>query len=525
MGEYLEGFAAGKARKGVEALMNLTPSTAFLVQEGQRQEVAASELTPGDIIELRPGDRLPVDGELLEVASLDQSALTGESLPVEKNVGDSAMAGTLVVDRRVRLRVTSEPGNNAIDRVLHLIEEADTHKAPVERFIDRFSRRYTPIMILAALLTALIPPLFFGQVWDVWIYRALAMLLIACPCALVISTPAAVTSALACAAKLGGLIKGGAALERLANIRKVAFDKTGTLTAGELKVSAMQSLSDNTRWFSLAASIEQGSSHPLAQAVTKEAELKKIVIPQAEVVEVLIGQGMTGRTEGQQVTIASPRYLSQLVGIGYSSFPERWIRTQESVGKTVVGVCIDQVLSGVISFSDTIRDDAISSVEQLKKMGIESVMLTGDNSRSAAHIAGKLGIDFQAELLPEDKLQAIAALKATGDVAMVGDGINDAPALKAATVGVAMGRGSDAALDIADAALTHERLTNLVSMIRISQRTHKVIRQNIGWALGIKLVVLGTTLFGVTGLMVAVLADAGATAAVTLNSLRLLRKK
>lgn len=527
LGEYLEGVAAGKARKGVEALMNLTPDRAFLLREGKRQEVSASELMPGDTIELRPGDRLPVDGELLEAASLDQSALTGESLPVEKMVGESVMAGTLVVGRRITLKVTSEPGNNAIDRVLHLIEEADSHKAPVERFINQFSRRYTPIMIFIALLTALIPTLFFGQAWDVWIYRALALLLIACPCALVISTPAAVTSALACAARMGGLIKGGAVLERLASVKNIAFDKTGTLTEGALSVSEIHNASENTEWFSLAASVEQGSSHPLAKAVLAEAKVKDLKVSQAESVEVIVGKGVRGLVSGQEVAIASPRYLRELFGHAVSqvSGVDHWIKAQESTGKTVVGVCVDHALSGLIAFSDTVREDAADSIRQLKNMGVDSVMLTGDNSRSAAHIAEKLGIEFKAELLPEDKVNAVMALKSAGDVLMVGDGINDAPALKAADIGIAMGKGSDAALEIADAALTHERLTSLVGMISISQRTHNIIRQNIGWALGIKLVVLGTTLFGITGLMVAVLADAGAAAAVTLNSLRLLRKK
>jgi len=523
-GEYLESLAAGKARKGVESLMKLTPNTAILIKDTVKVEVAARSLKPGDTIELRPGDCLPVDGELLENASLDQSALTGESLPVDKVVGEQVMAGILVVGTRTTVKVTSEPGNNAIDRILHLIEEADSHKAPVEKFIDRFSRRYTPIMLLLALFTIFVPPLFFAGVWDTWIYRGLALLLIACPCALVISTPAAITSALTSASKMGALIKGGAALEGLSRVSHITFDKTGTLTKGLLKVSDVCSLSKDTDWLSLAASIERDSNHPLAKAFVAEARSKQMTIAQAKSVQVMLGKGVIGEVNGKQVVVASPSYLKQLIQSEDKNKAADWVCTKESEGSTVVGVCIDAELQGLVAFTDSLREDAVVSVNQLRMMGIKSTILTGDNSRAVDFMSRQLAVDYKAELLPEDKVKAIISLKEQGRVAMVGDGINDGPALKVADVGIAMGKGSDTALEVADAALTHERLKHLVSMIKLSKRTVSIIRQNIGWALGIKLVVLSTTLFGVTGLMVAVLADTGATAAVTLNSLRLLKK-
>ena len=522
-GEYLESIAAGRARRGVQSLMNLTPDTALLLVNGRREEVQTSSLHPGDIIELRPGDRLPVDGELLQPGSLDESALTGESMPVDKLSGDKVMAGTLVVDRVITIKITSEYGHNAIDHILHLIEEAENNKAPVERLIDRFSRRYTPFMMLMAALTIIIPPLFLGQAWDLWIYRGLALLLIACPCALVISTPAAVTSALAHAAGTGALIKGGAALESLAGIKKIAFDKTGTLTQGLLTVSEIYSVhTDTAEWLPLAAAVEQSSSHPLAQALVKENQKRNLASLNAESITSMAGKGISGQINDNLVTITSPRYIpGPAAG---SSKISSWITDAEKSGKTVSVVCINNTIKGLISFSDAVRNDAELAIKKLAALNISSIMITGDNKYTAGAIAKKLNIDYRAELLPEDKVKIINELRQNSHVAMLGDGINDAPAMKAADIGIAMGKGTDVALETADAALTHENLLNLAGMVKISLKTHGIIRQNIALAFGIKTLVLLTTLFGITGLMVAVLADTGATAMVTLNSLRLLRK-
>ena len=524
IGEKLESLAADRARSGVKALMALTPDTALLVNGDERREVMADSLRPGDLIEVRPGDRLPVDAELLsEAGSFDESALTGESLPVEHVEGDRILAGSLATDRLVQLRVQSEPGENAIDRILSLIEEAEVHKAPVERFIDRFSRWYTPLMMVIAGLVIILPPLLAGQPWDVWVYRGLALLLIACPCALIISTPAAVTSALAAATRKGILIKGGAALEQLAGIRQVAFDKTGTLTLGKPDVTAMVSFgSPENEWLPLVAAVEKGTSHPLALAILAEAERRGVSVETAENITVLAGHGIDGIVNGQSVRIGSPSVMAEAVTRMMNAGNEV-IRLEEQ-GNTVVCATVNGELAGLIALSDTLRSDSGEAIERLRTIGVDSVMLTGDNPRAASAIASQLGMGFRAGLLPEDKVNAIRALQASAPVAMVGDGINDAPALRTADIGIAMGQGSDVALEAADAALTHDRVREVGDVICLSRRAMAIIRQNIALALGLKVVFLVTSLMGVTGLMVAVLADSGATALVTANALRLLRQ-
>ena len=545
MGEQLEGLAASKARKGVESLMALTPDTAVRVtlstDGGEIKEpVMADKLVPGDIIEVMPGDRLAADGELVSsVASFDESALTGESLPVDKQQGEKVMAGSLCVDRLARLGVVSEPGSNAIDRIVKLIEEAEKSKAPIERFIDRFSRWYTPLMMVISALVVLIPPLMFGQAWDVWVYRGLTLLLIACPCALVISTPAAVTSGLARAAQQGILIKGGAVLERLGSVKQIAFDKTGTLTEGRPQVvdvvlfvnsAGVNSAGVNSAGVNsadellmLAGAVELGSRHPLAQAVIGYAESRQLSLREAENISAQAGKGVSGYVDGQEVIVASPVHLEHFIAVVEGA--EQRIIDLEDQGCTVVGVVADQQLVGVIAIRDTLRKDAIKAVRTLKDLGVDSIMLTGDNRRAAAVIAGELGIAYQAGLLPEDKVTQVQALQKHAPVAMVGDGINDAPALKSADVGIAMGRGTDVALETADAALTHERIEDLASMISLSRATLRVVRQNVLFAVGLKVIFLVTTLMGITGLMLAVMADTGATVLVTLNSLRLLHRK
>lgn len=524
IGELLESYAASRARKGVTALMALVPEDAVVVENGQRRTVAVSSLMPGQIIEVAPGARMPADAELLaDGISFDESALTGESVPVERQSGEKVAAGSLVVDRVCQLRVVSEPGNNAIDRILQLIEEADERRAPIERFLDRFSRYYTPAIMLFSLLVILVPPLLFAQPWDTWIYRGLTMLLIGCPCALVISTPAAITSGLAAATRRGALIKGGAALEQLGRVTTIAFDKTGTLTQGTPQVTDVVALSEiNTdQILTLAAAVEVGSHHPLAQAIVRHVADKKLVMLTADDRQAKAGVGVEGVVNGALVQVMAPTKLPQ---DALSEDALAQIHALESAGKTVVVVIQAQQPIGVIALSDTLRADAVEALAQLKQMGISGVMLTGDNPRAAAAIASKLGIEYRAGLLPADKVDALTALSQKADTAMVGDGINDAPAMKAASIGIAMGSGSDVALETADAALTHNRLTGLPEIIALSRATHANIRQNITIALGLKAVFMVTSLLGLTGLWLAVLADSGATALVTANALRLLRK-
>ncbi|HEX4503512.1 MAG TPA: Zn(II)/Cd(II)/Pb(II) translocating P-type ATPase ZntA [Scandinavium sp.] len=521
IGERLEGWAASRARKGVTALMALKPDTAIRLRNGQRETVAQRDLRPGDVIEVAAGGRLPADCKLLSsFASFDESALTGESVPVERTEGESVPAGATSVDRLVQLSVTSEPGDSAIDRILRLIEEAEERRAPIERFIDRFSRIYTPAIMLVALLVAVLPPLLMGVEWQPWIYKGLTLLLIGCPCALVISTPAAITSGLAAAARRGALIKGGAALEQLGSIQHVAFDKTGTLTVGKPRVTTIVPLNDTTEneLLALAAAVEQGSSHPLAMAIVNEAVSRNVALPQAQSQRALAGSGIEAEVNGEKVLIcAGDKFPTG----GYAA----QIAQLEEAGQTVVVVVKNSALLGILALRDTLRDDAREAVKALHDLGIQGVILTGDNPRAAAAIATELGLDFRAGLLPADKVTAVTALNTQAPLAMVGDGINDAPAMKASTIGIAMGSGTDVALETADAALTGNRLTGLAQMISLARATRANIRQNITLALGLKAVFLVTTLLGITGLWLAVLADTGATVLVTANALRLLNKK
>ncbi|KJV49155.1 zinc ABC transporter ATPase [Pantoea sp. BL1] len=523
LGERLESFAASRARRGVTALMALRPDTATRLTGTQREQVALADLHPGDTIEVAAGGRLPADGELLnQSASFDESALTGESVPVARQPGETVMAGATSVDRLVTLKVISQPGQSAIDRILQLIEEAESHRAPVERFIDRFSRIYTPAIMLLALLVMVLPPLLAGAAWLPWIYKGLTLLLIGCPCALVISTPAAITSGLAAAARQGALIKGGAALERLSRIQTMAFDKTGTLTLGKPQVTEVDSFSamDEHEMLRMAAAVEQGSSHPLAIAIVREAEKRQLKLPRARQQQTLAGSGIRAQIDDVTFQLLAPRDISTLTVDQQQAIAQR-----EAQGKTVVVLLQDETVLGTLALQDQLREEAVTALAQLQALGINSLMLTGDNPRAAAAMAAQLNIDYRAGLLPADKVEMVRKLEQQQPLAMVGDGINDAPAMKAATLGIAMGSGTDVALEAADAALTQNRLAILPRTVALARRTRAIVRQNIAIALGLKGIFLITTLLGFTGLWLAVLADSGATALVTANALRLLRQR
>ncbi|CAI1157455.1 Lead, cadmium, zinc and mercury-transporting ATPase [Serratia quinivorans] len=525
VGEMLESYAANRARRGVKALMELVPEDALLLQGTERKRVPVASLRPGDVIEIAPGGRLPADAELLNpFASFDESALTGESVPVERQQGQKVAAGSLSVDQAAQMKVISEPGKNAIDRILQLIEEAEERRAPIERFLDRFSRYYTPAIMLLAIAVILVPPLLYSEPWETWIYRGLTLLLIGCPCALVISTPAAITSGLAAATRRGALIKGGAALEQLGQVQTIAFDKTGTLTEGKPTVTDVIPLNgiSEQQLLTLAAAVEAGSHHPLAQAIINRAEQYGVPLPLAQGRRALAGVGVEGIIDGKTLLISAPAKLA--TGL-LSQQGTHQVERLENAGKTAVVVLEDGAPIGLLALRDTLRSDAKQAIAELKALGINGVMLTGDNPRAAAAIATELGLDYRAGLLPEDKVKAVTELSELRPTAMIGDGINDAPAMKASSIGIAMGSGTDVALETADAALTHNRLVGVAEMIRISRATHANIRQNITIALGLKGIFLITTLLGLTGLWLAVLADSGATALVTANALRLLKKR
>ncbi|WP_240791665.1 heavy metal translocating P-type ATPase [Sulfitobacter indolifex] len=522
VGELLEGVSAGKARNSIRALTKLVPKTARLEVSNKTREVAAEALSVGQIVQVRPGDRVPCDGEVVSGTSgVDESPVTGESVPRLKEPGADVFAGSINTEALLRVRVTKAAADNTIARIVRLVEEAESVRAPTERFIDRFSRVYMPAVVGMAALVAVVPPLAFGGGWDEWIYRALALLLIGCPCALVISVPASITSALSAGARNGLLMKGGAVIEAAARVTHVAFDKTGTLTHGKPRVTDVQVLMGNEAdLLALAAGVENGSSHPLGQAICGAAKTGGIDPAAATQSRALAGKGAQAVIAGATICVGSPRLAAERGAL--SETLRAQVETLETQGKTVVIVLRDDVAQGLIALRDEPRADAAEAVAQLSALGISSVMLTGDNRRTASAIAEGLGIDHRAELMPEDKVAAIQNLTAEARVMMIGDGINDAPALAAAHVGVAMGSGTDVALETADAAILRDRVTDVPGQIRLARAAMGNIRQNIAIALGLKAVFLVTTIFGITGLWIAILADTGATVLVTLNALRLL---
>ncbi|PIK72044.1 heavy metal translocating P-type ATPase, partial [Methylobacterium frigidaeris] len=524
VGEVLEGVAAGRARASIRGLTGLVPDTALLERDGTTERVAAASLRVGATVLVRPGDRVPADGTVLDgETAVDEAPVTGESVPRPKAAGDAVFAGTVNGDGAIRVRVTAAARDNTIARVVRLVEEAQEAKAPTERLIDRFATIYTPAVVAVAALVAVAPPLLAGASWGEWVYKGLAILLIGCPCALVISTPAAIAAGLSAGARRGLLIKGGAVLERLAAVTTVAFDKTGTLTEGKPVVTDVVAFGRSERdVLSLAGALEGGSSHPLAKAVLAKAAEVGAPVPPAFGAQALGGKGVTGKVGGIDLFLGSPREADTRTVLAAGQ--EARISALQGEGKTVSVLLANGAVAGLLAMRDEPRTDAKAAVDRLASVGIGALMLTGDNARTARAVAGALGIEARAELLPEDKQGIVRELQAGGAVvAKVGDGINDAPALAAADVGIAMGGGTDVALETADAAVLHGRVADVARMVELARRTLANIRANIAIALGLKLVFLVTTIAGITGLWPAILADTGATVLVTANALRLLR--
>ncbi len=520
IGEVLEGVAADRARAGIRALAGLVPRTALREEGGGTSEIPAEALEIGDIVLVRPGECLPADGVIVSgTGGIDESPVTGESVPVTRGPGDAVFAGAISAESALRIRVTRAAADNTIARIIRLVEEAEESRAPTERFITRFSRWYMPLVVGLAALVIVVPPLAFGQDWGTWIYRGLAILLIGCPCALVISVPAAIASALTAGARHGLLMKGGAVIEAVAGLRVAAMDKTGTLTEGRPEVTDIIPLGelDEAGLLTRAAAVEAASSHPLAKAILRRAE--GLALPPVEDARAVPGRGVEAVLDGRRLVVSSPQQALE-AGMLHGD-AQRLAARLEAGGKTVA-VLYDRQALGLIALRDQPRADAARAVAQLRDLGVRPLMLTGDNPRTAEAIAGTLGMEFRAGMLPEDKLAAIRWLGREG-VLMVGDGINDAPALRQATVGVAMGSGTDVALETADAAILRDRVADVPAMIRLARACMANIRQNIGIALGLKAVFLVTSVVGITGLWLAILADTGATVLVTLNALRLLR--
>ena len=513
LGELLEGFAAARARSGLSALAKLLPSKAVIEVDGERRTVDVTTLAIGSIMLVSAGDRIAADGRIIDGRSeINEAAITGESRPVEKTVAADVFAGSINGDGTLKVEVTKDASNSVVARIGELVAQAQASTAPTARFIDNFSSWYTPAAIILATLIALVPPLAFGGEWATWTYRALTVLLIACPCALVLSTPAAIATGIATAARSGILIKSGEALEMVAKIGIAAFDKTGTLTRGHPVVTDVA----GERTLELAAAIETGLTHPVAKAIVTEAERLKIALPKASDVTIRQGEGAIGWVDGKQVALFSPRAAGELDKDVAAS-----IDALERAGKTIAVLLVDGKYQGHIAVRDEARDDARPAVAALNALGIRSLMLSGDNQRTASAVAQGLGMDAEGELMPADKLKRIEALKAEAPVLMVGAGVNDAPALATASLGLAMGGGTDVAIETADIGLLKDRLWGVPDAIRLARKTRSTILTNIVIAVGLKLVFLVLAVFGITNLWTAIIADTGATILVTINALLL----
>jgi Zn2+/Cd2+-exporting ATPase len=523
VGEMLERVAAGRARRAITALASLRPRTAALLEGGATREVPADTLAVGDEVLVVPGTQVPGDGRVITGAShLDESSITGESLPKPKTVGDEVFGGTLNHEGALTVEITRAGPDGTLDRIVALVQEAEANRAPTARFIDRFSRAYTPAVLAAAVLTMLLPPLLAGADTVTWVYRGLALLLIGCPCALVLSVPAATASAIAAGARMGLLIKGGAVLEALASVRTVAFDKTGTLTEGRPVVTDVTGDAvDERRLLELAAAVEATSHHPLARAIGAHASDLGLAPAAAHDGRAHAGRAAEGTVDGKRVIVASPAHVREHHPL--TPVVEHRIELLEDRGNTVVVVLWEREVAGTIALRDEPRGDSAAAITALRSLGVDSVLLTGDNARAARAVAADLGLEAHAELLPEDKHRHVAAFARDGGVAMVGDGINDAPALATADVGIAMGDGAHVALEAAHATVLRPTVRAVVDLLRLSRSAMGTVRANIAIALGLKAVFLTTTLLGITGLWGAIMADTGATALVTANALRLLR--
>ena len=529
-GNALQIYAIDRTRGAVRALVRLTPNEVLVRRGGVELLVPADEVVVGETVVVRPGERLGVDGRIIEgETTVDESPVTGESIPVEKGSGDEVYSGSLNGSGGVLVRATKRAGDSTLQRIVRLVEEAQARKAPAEQFVDRFSRVYTPLVVAVAVSLAVAPPLF-GAEFETWFYRALALLIIACPCALVISTPVTVVSGIGAASRRGILIKGGAALEAAGRLKALAFDKTGTLTEGRPVVSRVVTLgeSEEAEAVKIAASLERRSEHPLAYAILTAArgyETGGGSIPTVTSFRGIAGRGAEGEVGGKRYLIGSPRLFAER-GISLDAAQEA-LEEVAAAGETPVVLGEESGPLAVFGLADTPRPEAQATLDSLRAAGIEDlVMLTGDSEAPARRMADALGIDYRARLLPEQKVEAVRELvERAGSAGMVGDGVNDAPALAAASVGFAMGAaGTDVALETADVALMQDDLPKLAEAIRLSRSAERIIRQNVAISILIKGIFVLLAPFGLVALWLAVLADMGTSIAVTLNGLRLFRK-
>ncbi|MBB6444789.1 Cd2+/Zn2+-exporting ATPase [Bacillus benzoevorans] len=530
--EALERFSMDKARQSIESLMDIAPKEALVVRNGQEFTIPVEAIEIDDIMIVKPGQKLAMDGVVVKgTSALNQAAITGESVPVTKSPGDEVYAGTLNEEGLLEVQVTKLVEDTTLAKIIHLVEEAQAERAPSQAFVDKFAKYYTPVIVALALLIAVVPPLFGGD-WSEWIYQGLSVLVVGCPCALVVSTPVSVVTAIGNAARNGVLIKGGIHLEAAGSLKVIAFDKTGTLTKGVPAVTDIVSFDRNEReLLAVTAALEKGSQHPLASAIITKAEEMDIRFESTAVLDFqsLTGKGVKANVNGEIYYAGSPNLFQELLPQKMDGELRERIESLQREGKTVMILgTINQILL-LIAAADQIRESSREVIQKLHKLGIgKTVMLTGDNKRTAEAIGKSAGVsDIKAELLPEDKLNAVKELRRLHhSVAMVGDGVNDAPALAASTVGVAMGgAGTDTALETADIALMSDDLNKLPFTIQLSRKALWTIKQNITFSLVVKAIALLLVIPGWLTLWIAIFADMGATLLVTLNSLRLLKVK
>ena len=528
---YLESWSVGRARNAVSALLDLAPPTARIIyDDGSEADMPAAAVAIGTKFIVRGGDRIPLDGEVVDGAgAVDQAPITGESALVPKEAGDDVYAGTINGEGTLTVRASKAASDTVLSKIIRMVGDAHSRRAEVEQWVTKFARIYTPVVMVLAILIAVIPPLVAGGDWGFWFYNALVLLVIACPCALVISTPVSIVAALAASARNGVLIKGGAYVEAPGRTTALAMDKTGTITMSEPEVAAIYPLGDTSEaeLMARAVALEARSSHPLARAILGRAERDGIKIVAAEDTRTVPGRGLEGQMDGQSIWLGSDRFAEEK-GLG-GDIPADLRNQIEGAGSTLVAIGDAKGVSGVLELRDRIRPDAKGIIARLHAQGVKKIiMLTGDNAATASAVAAEVGIDeVRAELLPEDKVTAVGELVAQySTVAMIGDGVNDAPAMARAHYGIAMGAvGSDAAIETADIALMTDDIGKVPWLIGHSRRTMSIIKQNIGLSLATKAVFVVATAFGMASMWGAIAADVGVSLLVVANALRLLRAR
>ncbi|MCG7346366.1 cadmium-translocating P-type ATPase [Sporosarcina sp. ACRSL] len=524
--EALEAYSMNKARQSIRQLMDIAPTSALVNRHGNLVELPTEDIQVGDILLVKPGQKIAMDGVVKSGRStVNQAAITGEAVPVLKQMNDDVFAGTLNEEGALEVTVTKLVGDTTIAKIIHLVEDAQAEKAPSQKFVDRFAKYYTPIIIAVAFLVAIVPPLLGGD-WQTWIYQGLAVLVVGCPCALVVSTPVAIVTAIGNAARQGVLIKGGVHLEEMGRIQAIAFDKTGTLTKGYPEVTDfIAAEGEKLAILQAVASVESMSQHPLARAIVDYAEKQGAVLAELRNFQSVTSKGAVGEVDGKMVYVGSMKWAEELTVLPLDI--KQCAEEMQVAGKSVMAVVVNETFKALIAVTDPLREESKDVIRQLKEVGIRhTVMLTGDDERTAEAIAKVAGVtDIRAGLMPEDKLTAVKGLIGQyGRVAMVGDGINDAPALAASSIGIAMGgAGADAALETADIALMADDLRQLPYTMKLSRKTLQIIKENIMFALGLKIVALLLIIPGWLTLWIAIFADMGATLLVVLNSLRLIR--